>query len=103
MLFFIILRKDGEAQSSIPGSPMYIWEQKLKLVKNILKEIISKLVEIQSMIEVKEIKSQLQEEEMNLQNKFNQVMHSEEEHWQLKSKTLRLKSRDQNTSFFISS
>jgi hypothetical protein len=97
------------------GTPVFIWEQKLSMVKQALKQwaksffispsmekiqIKHKLEEFQKNIENKEITPQIQKEELNLQCSYQNVLRKEEEFWRLKSRSLWLQARDKNTNFF---
>jgi hypothetical protein len=99
----------------IIGSPNYIWEQKLKLVKGFLKEwektssnpIQNKVKEkklqlekIQEEMETKEVQQSHIMTEQKIHKEYIQALNEEEIIWRLKSRSLWLKAGDQNTSFF---
>jgi hypothetical protein len=96
----------------ITGSPNYIWEQKLKLVKDLLKSWAknnsqskekdkkSQLEALQEEMETIEIQQNLLTQEKKLHKEYLQALAEEENAWGLKSRSLWLKAGDQNTSFF---
>jgi hypothetical protein len=96
----------------ITGSPNYIWEQKLKLVKDLLKSWAknnsqskekdkkSQLEALQDEMEIIEIQQNLLTQEKKLHKEYLQALAEEENAWRLKSRSLWLKAGDQNTSFF---
>jgi hypothetical protein len=97
------------------GSPNFIWKQKLKITKDSLKEwakskkekdldiknnTIRAMEETRSKMENEVITHYLLIEEHQNFIEYQKVLHSEEEQWRLKSRSLWLKSRDRNTKFF---
>jgi hypothetical protein len=99
----------------IPGKPIFIWEQKLMLVKQAIKwwakssfispsnekeQIKGKLERLQKNSDDKEIIAQLEKEELDLPCKYQNTLRREEEYWHLKSRSLWLKVGDKNTRFF---
>jgi hypothetical protein len=99
----------------IIGSPIYIWEQKLKLVKGLLKtwaktssipiqnkvkEKKLQLEKIQGEMETKEVQQSHITSEQKIHKEYIQALNEEEIIWRLKSRSLWLKAGDQNTSFF---
>jgi hypothetical protein len=99
----------------ITGSPNYIWEKKLKLVKGLLKyweKTSSNLAQnnvrdkkfqlenIQEEMETKEVQQSHIMTEQKIHKEYMQALTEEEIIWRLKSRSLWLKAGDQNTSFF---
>jgi hypothetical protein len=93
----------------IIGSPNFIWEQKLKLVKSAIKDwakihyisptkekeqIHTNLDILQFGMDKVEITKKLLEEESKLQNQLNKAIKVEEEFWRIKSRSLWLKVGD---------
>jgi hypothetical protein len=99
----------------IKGSPNFIWEQKLKITKNSLKEWAKSKKEKDLDIKNKTIRA-MEETRRKMENEvithsllieehqnfieYQKVLHSEEEQWRLKSRSLWLKSGDRNTKIF---
>jgi hypothetical protein len=98
----------------VTGSPFFVWEEKLRRVKSALKrwaktipspvderkQIQTDLETHQDNIEEAEISSDILKREEELQQKFQNACRQEEEYWRQKSRSLWLKSRDKNTSYF---
>ena len=98
----------------VNGSPFFVWEEKLRRVKIMLKawaktlpnsaeerkKIQSELERQHLLIETVEITKEELEKEAKLQQSFHKACLAEEEFWRLKSRSLWLKSGDINTSFF---
>jgi hypothetical protein len=99
----------------ITGSPVFIWEQKLKLIKETLKsweklssrphqlKVMEKklqLEKIQGEIETKEVQQSQIMFEQKVHKEYIQALKEEEITWRLKSRSLWLQAGDQNTSFF---
>jgi len=99
----------------ITGTPTFIWEHKLKLVKRALKEWVktsysspsrekellkAQLEETQSKMEVATITVDIQAMETLIQQKLQKAIRNEEETWRLKSRSMWLKAGDQNTTYF---
>jgi hypothetical protein len=96
----------------ITGSPNYIWEHKLKLVKDLLKSWAknnlhnkaqvkkSQLEALQDEMESAEIQQNLLTQEQSLHKDYLRALEEEETTWWLKSRSLWLKAGDQNTTFF---
>jgi hypothetical protein len=102
-------------QSWIFGTPIYIWEQKLILVKNTIKKwaktsfhstdvILTKLKNnlqtLQLQMEDVDITNNLLQEEVLLQTQIQWELRREEEYWRIKSISLWLHGGDRNTNFF---
>ena len=116
------IERDGFAETvktawarPFSGSSSYVWEQKLKATKQALKEWIKKpaptptkkrreavqsLQTLQTEMESKDITAELLEKEIKEKRSTYQSFRKEEEYWRLKSRSLWLKARDRNTSFF---
>jgi hypothetical protein len=101
--------------SPFSGSPNFIWESKLKAVKNSLKDWVKssfipphrerlekeeKLASIQQRLEEEEVTEALLNQEKEANQQLHHSLCREEEHWRLKSRSLWLKAGDSNTSFF---
>jgi hypothetical protein len=101
--------------SSITGSPSFVWEKKLKATKYALKawvkkpmntplihihETVQQLSDLQVEMEIKYFFNSDLEKEQGAQRKTFCAFRLEEEYWRLKSRSLWLKARDRNTSFF---
>jgi hypothetical protein len=99
----------------VPRTPIYIWEKKLILVKQALKQwaksfytlpdkegkyLKENLYALQKENEHKKVTTQLQKEELNLQIKYQRDMRQEEELWRIQSQSLWFKASDKNTIFF---
>lgn len=96
------------------GSPFFVWEEKLRRVKAVLKSWAKTLpnpTDERKMAHASLEKHQLQMEEEdpsedsiakegNLQQNFHKACLQEEEYWRQKSRSLWLKARDRNTSSF---
>ena len=96
-------------------SPTYVWEEKLRKTKTNLKPWAKKhfnplsiekketIQQLQSLYQKLE-ESQVTEEDIVQERKLTSILHKvnkwEEEQWRLKSRSLWLKSGDQNTSHF---
>jgi hypothetical protein len=100
---------------SISGSPNFVWESKLKVVKTTLKEWVKtsyttphqekqerleQLRQIQQKIEIDPVTEALMNQEKEAQQHLQATLRREEEHWRLKSRNLWIKAGDSNTSFF---
>jgi hypothetical protein len=87
---------ENHMETWILGTPMFIWEQKLIMVKQALKwwtkyslislaeekkQIKGKLDELQKKSEDSEITFQLQKEELDLQCQYQNALKREEEYW----------------------
>ena len=99
----------------VEGSPNYIWETKLKRVRQALKnwarnnyqepeknkkKIKQDLEEVQQRIEVLGLSQQAKEQESRLYSQLSQTIRDEETKWRLKSRQLWLQEGDKNTSYF---
>jgi hypothetical protein len=97
------------------GSPNFVWESKLKVVKHSLKEWvknsfippqqekkekIEQLRRVQHQIEIEMVTETLLNQEKEAQQHLQHTLRREEEHWRLKSRSLWIKAGDSNTSFF---
>ena len=96
----------------IPGSPTFIWEQKLKHVKNSLKqwvtkhyqepkiisiELIKHMETLQGNMEQGEVIIELMIQEIELEKALQTTIRKEEESLRFQSRNLWLISGDQNT------
>ena len=101
--------------TSVNGSPNYVWEQKLKLKKKALKEwsklptntpkdqrieAVQHLEILQSAMDTIDINQTELEKEQVAQCKTFLSFRNEEEYWRLKSRSLWLEAGDRNTSYF---
>ena len=99
----------------IPGSPAYAWEQKLKKVKEALKQwvknhycdptqqkeqIIKDMESLQNEMETCEITKEHFVKEIEMESTLQKILRQEEEGWRLRSRLLWLKGGDQNTKYF---
>jgi len=97
----------------VKGSPFFVWEEKLRRVKVMLKSWAKTLPnpatekKFQSslklhhlQLEETEITKEDLDKETQLQQKFHKACLAEEEYWRLKSRSLWLKAGDRNSSFF---
>jgi ribonuclease HI/exonuclease III len=98
----------------VKGSPFFIWEEKLRRVKVVLKSWAKTLpnpaserkqaqasLELhQLQTESAEITKEILDREAELQQKYHKACLSEEEYWRQKSRSIWLKAGDRNTSFF---
>jgi hypothetical protein len=99
----------------IPGSPNYIWEQKLKRVKMTLKHWVKSPKEKEQEEKNRKIK-EMDENILAMEDRptthslllkeqqdfidYQKILHEEEETWRLKSRSLSLNSGDRNMRFF---
>jgi len=101
--------------TSITGSLNYVWEQKLKITKKILKEwsklplsnpntqrkeSVQQLGKLHNEMESIDIAKTDMEKEQAAQCKTYRSFRKEEEYWRLKSHSLWLETGDRNTSYF---
>ena len=99
----------------IPGSPAYIWEQKLKRVKFALKqwatmhyqepkirklELIKQMETLHGHMEQIEVTQELIIQEIELEKALQTTLRQEEESSRLQSRNLWLINGDQNTKLF---
>eukprot|EP00253_Pinus_taeda_P019942 PITA_19942 len=98
----------------VKGSPFYIWEEKLRRVKGVLKRwaktlsnpdterkyIKASLVAHQICMVNAILTKELLDQEAQLQQCYHKACLAEEEYWRLKSHNLWLKAGDRNTTFF---
>jgi hypothetical protein len=99
----------------IKGSLVYIWEKKLKLTKEAIKQWVKtsthsmnsdvkgyqkKMEEIQLKIDNQEVQIDLLQQEQSTYQSYLKSLKDEETMWRLKSRSLWLKDGDKNTSFF---
>eukprot|EP00253_Pinus_taeda_P004106 PITA_04106 len=98
----------------VQGSPFYVWEEKLRRLKRILKEwartlispsskrkvALESLAAHQLTLENSVVTQDLLQREIDLQKDFHKASREEEEHWRQKSRALWLQVGDKNTSFF---
>eukprot|EP00253_Pinus_taeda_P022851 PITA_22851 len=98
----------------IKGSMFFVWKEKLRRVKGMLKTWAKTLPNLaaerrktQSALErqhlhiqTAEVTKEELEKEAKLQQSFHKACLAEKEYWRLKSKSLWLKSGDRNSSFF---
>jgi chromosome segregation ATPase len=94
---------------------VYIWEQKLKKMKQALKDSTKvvflstkeevqrhkqNLEEISLEIEAKKVQPEHLEKEKTCFQSYLKALHNEEREWRLNSRALWLKAGDKNTAFF---
>eukprot|EP00253_Pinus_taeda_P029823 PITA_29823 len=98
----------------VKGSSFYIWEEKLRRLKVVLKTWAKSLpsptkerkqaqdilAQHHAQREDAEITKEVLDKEAELQQIFHKACLSEEEHWRQKSRSLWLKAGDRNTAFF---
>lgn len=99
----------------VEGSPVFIWETKLKQTRQALKlwaknnyqepEIVKKdlkknLESVQLNIEAQGLTQQAKENEIRLYAQLRQIAREEEIKWRIKSRQLWLRDGDKNTSYF---
>eukprot|EP00253_Pinus_taeda_P009759 PITA_09759 len=99
----------------VEGSPTYIWETKLKRVRQALKnwarsnyqepelnkkKIKQDLEDVQQRIERQGLSQQNKEQKGKLYTQLNQILRDEEAKWRLKSRQLWLQEGDKNTAYF---
>jgi hypothetical protein len=99
----------------VDGSPVFIWEQKLKRSKQAIKDCLKnsphnpreevekckkQLEELKENMEFKEINNSHISQEKEFFQKYMKALHNEEMVWRLKSRVLWLQVGDKNTSFF---
>lgn len=97
------------------GSPSFIWERKLRNVKNAHKnwaktqyeepkakkrEVKDKIEELHYALEKQEYYQAEKNQEENLYSQLYSIRREEEEKWRIKSRQTWLKSGDRNTTFF---
>lgn len=102
-------------QQHVEGSPIYIWESKIKQTRKALKawaktdykepeaakkEIKQQLEKIQQNIEVEGLTQQARQSEIRLYTELSQTVREEESKWRLKSRQTWLREGDKNTSYF---
>jgi len=101
-------------KKNVSGSPLFIWEEKLRRLKEDLKcwakalpspsaerkkaqrELGNHQIEMDS----ETITPKVLAKEADLQKKLHRALKMEEEYWRVKSRRLWLHAGDQNTSFF---
>eukprot|EP00253_Pinus_taeda_P017362 PITA_17362 len=98
----------------VKDSPFFIWEEKLRRVKGVLKlwaktlsnptserkAIKASLATHQTHMESASITEEILDQENKLQQSYHKACLAEEEYWRLKSRNLWLRAGDRNTSFF---
>eukprot|EP00253_Pinus_taeda_P028778 PITA_28778 len=98
----------------VKGFPFYIWEEKLRRLKAVLKtwakslpspakerkQAQDNLAQYHAQNEDAEITKEVLDKEAELQQIFHKACLSEEEHWRQKSRSLWLKAGDRNSTFF---
>eukprot|EP00253_Pinus_taeda_P022364 PITA_22364 len=96
------------------GSPFFVWEEKIRILKRNLKEwaknlksptakrkeTLNRLVVHQLDMEQSPVSPSMLQKEVELQKEVHRSSREEEEYWRQKSRTLWLQSGDKNTSFF---
>lgn len=111
---FIDIVKEAWAKP-ISGSSSFVWEQKFKATKHVLKdwirkpapnptstrkEVVHTLENLQANMESNEITAKLLEQEIKAQRSTYRSLGKEEEYWRIKSRSSWLNAWDRNTSFF---
>lgn len=99
----------------VEGSPIFIWESKLKQTRQALKtwaktnykepeaakkDIKQNLEKIQRSIEAEGLTQQARQKEIRLYAELSQTVRAEEIKWRLKSRQTWLREGDKNTSYF---
>eukprot|EP00253_Pinus_taeda_P034931 PITA_34931 len=96
------------------GSPFFVWEEKIRVLKRNLKEwaknlksptakrkaTLNRLVVHQLDMEQSPVSQSMLQKEVELQKEIHRASREEEEFWRQKSRNLWLQSGDKNTSFF---
>eukprot|EP00253_Pinus_taeda_P012863 PITA_12863 len=96
------------------GSPFFVWEEKMRILKRNLKEwaknlkspmakrkeTLNRLAVHQLDMEQSPVSQSMLQKEVELQKEVHRSSREEEEYWRQKSRTLWLHSGDKNTSFF---
>ena len=111
--YFMQLVKDTWKQP-VSGFAFFVWEEKLRRVKATLKNWVKSLPnqaverkKLQECLEIHHLNSENEEitketldKEADLQEKFLKASLAKEEYWRIKSRSLWLKARDRNSSYF---